>query len=44
MILPLAYAPPRLTVSQHALPIAIGEGFGAYDHLIGAPAFVRSSA
>src|SRR3954464_15066555 len=44
MILPFAYAPPRLTVSQHALPIATGVGFGAYDHLMGTPGLLRSSA
>src|SRR5579862_6240355 len=44
MILPFTYTPPRLTVSQHALPVASGAGFGSNVHLMGTPAFVRSSA
>src|SRR5512135_252705 len=35
---------PRFTVSQHALPIAMGLGFGWNTHLVGTPGFVRSSA
>jgi hypothetical protein len=33
MSLPFAYAPPRLTVSQQALPIASGTGLGLYVRL-----------
>src|SRR6478735_5140528 len=44
MSLPLTSTPPRLTVSQHALPMDTGDGSGANDHLIGTPGFVRSSA
>src|SRR3954465_12560502 len=44
MILPWAYAAPRLTTSQHATPIARASGRGRNTHLTCAPGLVRSTA
>ena len=44
MYLPLSIEPPRLTTSQQAMPWLAGAGFGANDHLRGAPGLVKSKA
>src|SRR5215217_5168062 len=43
-MVPLSYAAPRLTTSQHATPCAAATGLGSYFHFSGAPGCVRSSA
>src|SRR2546421_7837298 len=42
--LPPSTTRPRFTTSQHATPWAAFTGCGLYDHLVGRPSFVRSSA